>query len=223
MNKENLNKIILSGGIVDLDKFVDNVEVTVNKNTTLNAINLHNNLKLFIKVKTNCTLVLNIFDYAVSLETKVSVELDDGSKLIFNNAFISEEKYSLDIDTKLYGNDIDVQVNIRGINEENGTTYISMNGRVAGLTHNSHLNEYAKVINKSNNSAVLIPNMFVDTNDVEANHGVSIGNLALDEIFYLQSKGINEEEARKMLENGFLLSIMDIDTKEKIQNILVGR
>ena len=217
------NKIVLTDDIVYLDKFVSRAEVIVNGSCTLNAINLHNNLSLDVSISKKSSLILNIFDYAVSDEIKIDVTLDDGANLILNNAFISEENYGLTIDTKLYGSNIDVYVNVRGINEENASSRVIMNGSIAGETRGSCMSEYAKIINKSENSAVLIPNLVVDTNEVEANHGVSIGSIDQNEIFYLLSKGIGYDDATKMIENGFLLAIMNDEVKEKIKNILVGR
>ena len=76
---------------------------------------------------------------------------------------------------------------------------------------------------KSEISNVLIPNLVVNTNEVEANHGVSIGGIDEDEMFYLMSKGISKATAKKLIEEGFILSIMPDDIKERIKNILVGR
>ena len=70
---------------------------------------------------------------------------------------------------------------------------------------------------------MLIPNLIVNTNDVEANHGVSIGSIDEKELFYLMSKGIDRHNAVKIIEEGFLEAIMPEDVKEKIKNILVGR
>lgn len=223
VNKEEENKILMTDDIVYLDKFVKKSFVRVVGNCTLNAINLHNNMSLIIEIEKNSVLVLNIFDYAVLNEVTLDITLDDGASLILNDAFIAEKKYGLYIDTKLYGSNANVYVNVRGINEENATSTVIMNGCVAGGIVGVTLNEYAKVINKSDNSAVLIPNLIVNTNEVEANHGVSIGNINSDELFYLMSKGISSGDASKMIENGFLLSIMGEDVKEKIKNVLVGR
>lgn len=223
VNKEEENKILMTDDIVYLDKFVKKSFVRVVGNCTLNAINLHNNMSLIIEIEKNSVLVLNIFDYAVLNEVTLDITLDDGASLILNDAFIAEKKYGLYIDTKLYGSNANVYVNVRGINEENATSTVIMNGCVAGGIDGVTLNEYAKVINKSDNSAVLIPNLIVNTNEVEANHGVSIGSINRDELFYLMSKGISNSDASKMIENGFLLSIMGEDVKEKIKNVLVGR
>lgn len=223
MNSEYENKIVLSGGVFDLDKFNNSAHIIIKGDTIVNAINLHNNMNLYIKLEEGVSLIFNMFDYAVSLETNIVVEADENSSFVVNAAFISENKYNLDVETKFYGNNIDGTVNIRGINEREGTVKVLMEGTVAGETHGNVLNEYARVLNKSEFSNVLIPNLIVNTSEVEANHGVSVGHIDESELFYMMSKGISKTNATKLIEEGFILSIMDEEVKQKILNILVGR
>lgn len=223
MNNEHENKIILSGGTHDLDKFNDSAQIIIKGKTHVNAINLHNNMNLFFILEKDASLVLNLFDYALDLKTDITIQADDNSSFVVNAAFISEVKYELNIDTKLYGNNINGSLNVRGINELEGIVKVVMNGTVAGETKENVLSEYARIINKSNFSNILIPNLIVNTNEVEANHGVSVGHISEEQVFYLMSKGITRTTAIKMIEEGFILSIMSDDVKQKIQNILVGR
>lgn len=223
MNREYENKIILSGGVHNLAKYNDSAQIIIKGDTIINAINLHNNMNLYIVLEPGASLLLNMFDYAVNLESNIKIEAGDRSSFVINCSFISETKYELNIDTLFYGDDITGSVNIRGINEEEGTTKVSMSGTVAGETHGNVLNEYAKVLNKSIYSNVLIPNLIINTSEVEANHGVTIGHIREDELFYLMSKGISRSTAIKTIEEGFILSIMDEEIKQKILNILIGR
>lgn len=223
MNSEYENKIVLRGGVFDLDKFNNSARIIIKDDTIINAINLHNNMNLHIRLEEGTSLVFNMFDYAVTLETNIVVEADDNSSFVINSAFISENKYNLNIETMFYGNNIEGTVNIRGINEREGMVKVLMEGTVAGETHGNVLNEYAKVLNKSEYSNVLIPNLIVNTSEVEANHGVTIGHIDEQELFYMMSKGISKANATKLIEEGFILSIMDEETKQKILNILVGR
>ncbi len=223
MNGKYENNIILSGGVRDLDKSHDSVQFIVKADTVVNAINLHNNMSLKFIVEKGVTLVFNVFDYAVSLETNVEIEADDETSFVMNVAFIAETKYDLNVETKLYGSNINGILNVRGINEREGTVRVLMNGTVAGETKGNVLNEYAKVLNKSDHSNVLIPNLIVNTSEVEANHGVSIGHIDERQLFYMMSKGLSKYSAVKMIEEGFLIDIMSDDIKQKIQNILVGR
>lgn len=53
------------------------------------------------------------------------------------------------------------------------------------------------------------PSLEIDTNDVKVAHGASVSNLNEEALFYLTSRGIEEESARKMLINGFMTEQLD--------------
>lgn len=69
------------------------------------------------------------------------------------------------------------------------------------------------------------PSLEIDTNDVKAAHGASVSNLSEEDLFYLSTRGIEAEEARKMMTQGFLteqLSKIDDlpEVKEHILNLI---
>lgn len=67
------------------------------------------------------------------------------------------------------------------------------------------------------------PALAVDTNDVKAGHGASIRNLGDEELFYLKSRGLDEDSARKMMVSGFLkeeFAILPPELRNYIQRIL---
>ena len=55
------------------------------------------------------------------------------------------------------------------------------------------------------NNCIIKPNLFIDENDVVANHSALIGTFLPDEIFYLMSRGISRKESENLLTKGFLL------------------
>lgn len=218
-----MNNIILSGGVNSLEKFTTDSSIIVKAPSILNAINLCKDINLDIKINAGASLVINLFDYADNETVNIRIESYDNSSLTINSSFIAAGKYELNIDENLYGDNIKCDVFIRGINEAAGIVKIDMTGTVAGETKGSVLNEYARIINKSENSSVLIPNLIVNTNEVIANHGVSIGGFRNDELFYLASKGIDEETSKKLIEEGFINSIFDSETRDIVKNVLIGR
>ena len=51
-----------------------------------------------------------------------------------------------------------------------------------------------------------IPGLEIITDDVRCSHGVTMGNIDKNKMFYLQSRGINQEDAEKLIVDGFLSS-----------------
>lgn len=195
-------------------------KLVIREDSILDGINFKRSLDLHIIIKDNCTLLFNMFMISNNRTINLVIDLYDNSKFIFNNSFIARKKYELNIDTNLKGSNSETDVNMRGINEKDGSILIKMNGIDDKNTKDNVINEYAKIINKGDNANIIIPNLIVNTNEVMANHGASIGTIDKDELFYLKSKGLNEKDASNLLEDGFILSIMDDENKEKIKKYL---
>lgn len=70
---------------------------------------------------------------------------------------------------------------------------------------------------QKNQNLILSPNAYIESkpfleilaNDVFCTHGSTTGQLNQEEIFYLQSRGINTADAEKLLIEGFVLEIFD--------------
>ena len=48
-----------------------------------------------------------------------------------------------------------------------------------------------------------IPNLEIDNNDVRCTHGASIGKIDMEKMFYMKSRGLNEEQATREYVKGF--------------------
>ena len=69
----------------------------------------------------------------------------------------------------------------------------------------------------TNNKCEIKPNLYIDCDDVEASHSALIGKFSDEEMFYMQSRGIDYENALKLLITGFLSS--DITDKNILNKI----
>jgi Fe-S cluster assembly protein SufB len=52
--------------------------------------------------------------------------------------------------------------------------------------------------------AKTFPSMEVSENNVEVSHEATVGKIGEDQLFYLMSRGLSEEEATKMIVAGFI-------------------
>lgn len=62
------------------------------------------------------------------------------------------------------------------------------------------------------------PNLEVFADDVKASHGATVGQLDLELLHYLRSRGIDSELARKMLVSGFVRQVSDLIPFNSIRN-----
>lgn len=57
--------------------------------------------------------------------------------------------------------------------------------------------------------ARVVPSLEITEQDVKAGHGASIGKLDPEQLFYLRSRGLDEDSARKLLIKGFVKDIIE--------------
>ncbi len=67
--------------------------------------------------------------------------------------------------------------------------------------HNLLLSDHAFAASK--------PNLEIFADDVKASHGSTVGQLDATQLFYLRSRGISEDQAKKLLIQSFLREILD--------------
>ena len=84
---------------------------------------------------------------------------------------------------------------------------------------------------QKNQNLIMSPSVFVDSrpfleilaNDVRCTHGSTTGKLDQDQLYYLQSRGISPQYAKRALINGFVedifLQLQKIDDRIPISNI----
>ena len=68
------------------------------------------------------------------------------------------------------------------------------------------------------------PELEILADDVRCSHGVTIGNLSLEQLFYLRSRGIPEKEARKLLVSSFgniILDDFNINFIDRAKNMML--
>ena len=52
--------------------------------------------------------------------------------------------------------------------------------------------------------AEAVPNLEIKTDDVKCSHAATVGKIDQEELFYLESRGISQKEAKNMIVEGFL-------------------
>jgi len=62
------------------------------------------------------------------------------------------------------------------------------------------------------------PQLEIYADDVRCSHGCTVGQFSPESLFYLRSRGIGENEAKKLLVEAFLFDVTDNISNEVIQN-----
>ena len=64
------------------------------------------------------------------------------------------------------------------------------------------------------------PELEIYADDVKCSHGSASGNLDENSIFYLMSRGLNYQQSRELLINGFILDVIEKITDSEIKNLI---
>lgn len=65
--------------------------------------------------------------------------------------------------------------------------------------------------------AIILPQLLIDENDVEASHATTLGQIDENQMYYLQSRGLSKQEAIELITYGYLLPIADLLQEEALK------
>lgn len=97
------------------------------------------------------------------------------------------------------------EITLKGVAEEKA--FVTCNGMIEiteqGRGTNTYLTEDVLMLD-STAHVDAIPALEIRTNDVKASHSATVSRVTAENLFYLQSRGIDEKKARRMFVEGFL-------------------
>jgi Fe-S cluster assembly scaffold protein SufB len=73
---------------------------------------------------------------------------------------------------------------------------------------NSYLSDHTLMLSDEAR-AEPIPSLEISANDVRASHGATTGQIDAEQLFYLMCRGVPEEEARRLIVQGFFEPVLD--------------
>jgi Fe-S cluster assembly protein SufD len=65
-----------------------------------------------------------------------------------------------------------------------------------------------------------VPRLEIEANDVRCSHGATVGQLDEEQLFYLMSRGLVQEESEKLLVFGFFQEVLDRIPEEDVRSLL---
>lgn len=191
-----MNKIILDkGNIIDLDIIEDSI-IEISKYYDINVLN--------INISDNVSLIINHYSEINNISNlKIKIFENNNSEFIYNHSFMNNKNYNLDINIEMLGNNSKNIINIKGISN-NGISNIVVDGKVLENTLDNILDESIRMLNINDGKSNILPNMYINTKNVLANHACTVTNINKDYLFYLNNKGIDNDFGKKLIIDGFL-------------------
>lgn len=203
--KENESLTIID--VIDTDKqFVR--ELKVNNNATLNYIKIgkskaKSSIKYTNSIGENATLNISYFDFESSYN-RVETKLVNSSSSINIAGLIdlqNDAKVEYDIKTN-HQNKSFSNIAFKNLLAGKSSAKLSMFSIVENTAAFSKAFQNSQTILLSDDSFIAVtPHLEILIDELEASHGATCGDLDQDSIYYLESRGISEFDAKEILLN----------------------
>ena len=169
-------------------------------------------------IKKNASLYLYRLNKSEFMREVDLINLNgENAKIEFNLKSLSKnsEKYDIYVwhnnrSTTSIINDVGIALN--------GSIIFNVTGEVPKGNKGSYLDQNNQIVAFNTTKCQINPNLLIDEFDVVANHNAIIGPFREDALFYLMSRGINEEAAIKLLCEGLILN--NLKENYKKENVL---
>lgn len=116
----------------------------------------------------------------------------------------AETDFDIILKNKIVGSQNKTNIQVHIVTDEMGKVKMESTGYIASHTMNNEFIEELKGLMLGTQPITFLPNLIVDSDNVEANHNATIKCIDEQELFYLQSKGLTKELAIDLIKNGFL-------------------
>lgn len=220
------NNIEIKDNAVELDIQVKDLTLNIKGNVLIQELCKKDNedLNLTINIEPKSSLIYNRFILHNKANNKITINQDNTSNVAFNYSIIATDKVELTINSTLTGNDNETSIKVASVTEQKGKVIITSTADVLPKIENNNLLESIKILLLNDEESICIPNLLVSSNEVEVNHAATISGIPQDYLFYLNSKGLSNEAATKLIKNGYLINNLDINKniKEQIMELIGG-
>lgn len=191
-------------------------------------------LEVFIKVAPSVHVTIYELHKGQKLKIQYQYELEEYASVVVHKFYCSKQAREYDIvhlngrnacfnqvvktiatrkekyDMVVYHNAEKTESNLvnHGVAVEEGSIIFNVTSVVPQGKKECNVNQQNRIITTNQEECKISPNLLIDEYDVSANHAALIGKFQEDEIFYLQSRGIEKKTAIEILTKGFLCSFI---------------
>ena len=202
-----------------IDNYVK-LDITVNENVNAKIVIIaNNNYDINISLNKLSNLVVNSLNK--DNDVNVNVNLMEKANINYHHSTLAINDSQNNFNIYHLENSSISNLNNNGINMNGNKLYFTINGRVPKNLQNITCNQKSKIINFQQGNSKIIPNLIIDSNDIIASHAAYLGEIDYETKFYLQSRGISENNIQKLIYKSTLLGTMELTLeKEEFEKII---
>lgn len=212
-----------------IDIFTETIDIKrdliVGKNATLNYIKIgksqnSSTIKYTNSIEENGILNITFLDYESSKNTMETKLTHDDSSLNINGLLDLQNstKVKYDIKTNHQAKSFS-DIKFKNLLYDKATAKLNMFSIVEENASFSKAFQNSQTILLSDDSSIAVtPHLEISIDELEASHGATSGDLDKDSIYYLESRGIKEEDAKNMLLDAIRNEVYEtIENKELVE------
>ncbi len=208
---------------VEADLLVSNLDdhfdltITMEENSSLRLAGLIdeklNTLDLHGFLEKNASFEGFFGDFSdQDLKVKGNIELNgEGASAKWHLAVISSQQASKVYDINVDHNKGNTSALVENYGVAKDTSHLTFTGisAIKKYSKNANTKQVAKIMVFDKESlGTATPKLYIWENDVFANHAVTVGKVDDDQLFYLESRGLSEDEAKRLITLGYLNPIL---------------
>ena len=220
-----MNKIIidkndtleLKNNAINLEINCSNLILNISGKVLINEFNKRDidKTNITINLANNSELLYNRLQNINSMDTTVTINQDSNSSIEYNYSIIAHDKGKLSFVSNVIGDNNKTNIKVKALTKDKGSLVLSCTTDNKDNTNNNELLESLKILMLNDEESIIIPDLLVASNEVEVNHAATISGIKEDELFYLNSKGIDIVSAKKLISEGFIINNLNISKKEQ--------
>lgn len=207
-----MNKLLVKDSIVNikdslnsLDIKTDNLTLVISGNVYIIDYDNNSGLNLKIIMSSGSHLLYNRYNEDTA-KFNLSIEMSDEAFVEFNYSLKTGVASMITLNANVTGDNNVSRINFHGVTENDGVIKNVATSKVDENTKNNEVLENLRIITLNDAENMIVPNLLVRSDGVNAIHNTTISTIPKDYLFYLNSKGINDTDATRLIVDGFLKS-----------------
>ena len=207
-----MNKLLVKEGILSINNSLNDLDIKTNTltlkisgNVCINDINNNTDLDLKIIMSDGSHLLYNRYNESIN-KFNLDVEITSNAYVEFNYSLKTLIASDISLNANIAGNNNISHINFHGITDQNGVIKNVATSKVDEATKDNEVLENLRIVTLNDAENMIVPNLLVHSDSVNAIHNTTISTIDKDYLFYLNSKGINKKDATKLIVDGFLKS-----------------
>lgn len=222
-SEEEINNLVIEEDTELVFNFKDtsrDIYIVVEDNICLSIVDISFNTsnKINITLKNDSRVIYNKF--SINSGDYIYTLLDgEYSNVVINNSVVNNDDTKMKFVIEHNNTNTSSNLSNHGVNNSSGTLYFNVDSKINRSASLACADQENKIINLVKGDSKILPNLLVDNYDVSASHSAYISDFDKESMFYLKSRGISDNEARRLLLEGFLIGNLDVDDETK-KNLL---